>query len=91
MVETVGEHSERERLNVSHRLVPAFPIRQDTRKIGDFGNPATVILPLDPNGSRLSCGRKAHGRKAAEPKEKLGGEATQFFHTCERPAASSAC
>ena len=25
-----------------------------------------------PNGSRLSCGRNAHGRKAAERKERLG-------------------
>src|SRR5207302_7842911 len=47
MVETVGEHSERERLNVGHRLVPALPIRHDTRKTRDFRNPAAVILPLD--------------------------------------------
>src|SRR5437763_12586575 len=33
-----------------------------------------------PNGSRLSCGRNARGRKAAEPQTKrLAGEATQFF------------
>src|SRR6266542_3627371 len=44
-----------------------------------------------PNGSRLSCGRNARGRKAVEPQTKrLGGEATQFFPTGERPAASSA-
>jgi hypothetical protein len=44
------------------------------------------------NGSRLSCGRNAHGRKEAEPQTKrLASEATQFFPTCERPAASSAC
>src|SRR5207249_10769019 len=44
-----------------------------------------------PNGSRLSCGRNARRRKAAERQTKrLGGEATQFFPTCERPAASSA-
>src|SRR5437867_12721733 len=45
-----------------------------------------------PNGSRLSCGRKARGRKAVEPQTKrLAGEATQFLPTCQRPAASSAC
>ncbi len=44
-----------------------------------------------PNGSRLSCGRRAWGRKALERRATSGGEATQFFHTCERPAASSAC
>src|SRR2546422_6030460 len=44
------------------------------------------------NGSRLSCGRNAHWRKAAErQKKRLGGEATQFFPTRERPPASSAC
>src|SRR5438132_1529950 len=45
-----------------------------------------------PNGSRLSCGRHASGRKVAERQTKrLASEATQFFPTCERPAASSAC
>src|SRR6266576_283314 len=44
-----------------------------------------------PNGSRLSCGRNASGRKEVEPVIEPGGEATQFFPTCERPAASSAC
>ena len=44
-----------------------------------------------PNGPRLSCGRKARGRKAAEQQTKrLAGEATQFF-PLERPTASSAC
>ena len=45
-----------------------------------------------PNGSRLSCGRHARRRKEAELQTKrLVGEATQFFPTCERPPASSAC
>ena len=45
-----------------------------------------------PNGSRLSCGRNARGRKAVERQRKrLAGAATQFFPTWERPAASSAC
>ena len=45
-----------------------------------------------PNGSRLSCGRRAHGRKAVEPQiKRLASEATQFLPTCERPPASSAC
>ncbi len=44
-----------------------------------------------PNGSRLSCGRSARGRKAMEPQiKRLASEATQFFPH-ERPAASSAC
>ncbi len=44
-----------------------------------------------PNGSRLSCGRNAHGGKAPQQYGRRGGEATQLFLTCERPAASSAC
>src|SRR5438876_10206804 len=45
-----------------------------------------------PNGSRLSCGRTARGRKELEAQTKrLASEATQFLPTCERPAASSAC
>ena len=45
-----------------------------------------------PNGSRLSCGRHARGRKEAERQtQRLASEATQLFPTCERPAASSAC
>ena len=44
-----------------------------------------------PNGSRLSCGRTARGRKELEPQtRRLASEATQFFPQ-ERPAASSAC
>ena len=38
-----------------------------------------------PNGSRLSCGRNRRWRKEVEAQRKrLAGEATQFFHTCER-------
>ena len=45
-----------------------------------------------PNGSRLSFGRNSRRRKEWEPQtKKLASEATQFFPTCERPAASSAC
>jgi len=52
-------------------------------------SPTRTLLP--PNGSRLSCGRKAHGRKAVERKIRgLSGEATQFLPH-GRPAASSAC
>src|SRR5438067_7652870 len=48
--------------------------------------------PLQPNGSRLSCGRNGRWRKAVERQTKrLAGEATQFLPTCERPPASSAC
>src|SRR5207244_8990737 len=40
-----------------------------------------VVLP---NGSRLSCGRNARGRKAVQRQiKRLVGEATQFFLTCE--------
>ena len=43
------------------------------------------ILPL-PNGSRLSCGRSAGGRKEVERQtRRLVGEATQFFPTWVRP------
>src|SRR5256884_6633529 len=45
-----------------------------------------------PNGSRLSCGPRPRGRKEVERQTKrLASEATQFFPTCERPPASSAC
>ena len=45
-----------------------------------------------PNGSRLSCGRNARGRKELERQTKrLASEATQLLPTCERPAASCAC
>jgi hypothetical protein len=45
-----------------------------------------------PNGSRLSCGRNADGRKELEQQTKrLASEGTQLFLTGERPAASSAC
>jgi hypothetical protein len=47
-------------------------------------------LWLQPNGSRLSCGRKARGRKEAELPIELAGEGTQVFPP-ERPPASSAC
>ena len=50
------------------------------------------LSSLAPNGSRLSCGRSARGRKDLEPQTKrLARKATQFFPTCERPPASSAC
>ena len=43
-----------------------------------------------PNGSRLSCGRNAHGRKAVEEQiKRLAGEGTQFFP--HAPPASRAC
>jgi len=45
-----------------------------------------------PNGSRLSYGRNARGRKETEDqKKRLASEATQFLPICERPPASSAC
>src|SRR6266516_5425954 len=47
---------------------------------------------LLPNGSRISCGRNARRRKAAERQtQRLAGEAAQLLLTCERPPASSAC
>jgi hypothetical protein len=49
------------------------------------------FLGPPPNGSRLSCGRNAWGRKEVEQLIELDREATQFFPTCERPSASSAC
>src|SRR5881397_2082609 len=50
------------------------------RPIGD-----DIGSPL-PNGSRLSCGRNARGRKAVQRQiERLASEGTQFFPTGERP------
>src|SRR6266705_3325106 len=58
----------------------------------DLGLPESALACQPPNGSRLSCGRKARGRKAVERQiKRLGGEATQFLHACARPSASSAC
>src|SRR5256885_2880108 len=48
------------------------------------------LLGAQPNGSRLSCGRNAGGRKGTEPPVQPVGEGTQFFSP-ERPAASIAC
>jgi len=61
-------------------------------KEGAYGFLLSTHSRLLPNGSRLSCGRNARWRKAVEPQTKrLASEATEFFPTCERPAASSAC
>src|ERR1043166_7545746 len=58
------------------------------RPQGAIGDEGWVL----PNGSRLSCGRSAGGRKEVERQTKrLVGEATQFFPTWVRPPASSAC
>ncbi len=66
---------------------PAFDVR--VLEVGF--RPVHKCLPR-PNGSRLSCGRNARGRKAAERQTKrLASEAIQLFPTCERPPASSAC
>ena len=62
---------------------------QDERAVNEEASHATVPRP---NGSRLSCGRRVRGRKAVERQTKrLGGEATEFFLTCERPPGSNAC
>ena len=42
---------------------------------------STHRVSLLPNGSRLSCGRDARGRKEAESLIELVGEATQFLPT----------
>ena len=69
---------------------------ENSLKRGLFGLRPLALLVLrnvlPPNGSRLSCGRNACGRKAVEPQIKgLASEATQFFPTGERPPASRAC
>src|SRR3989442_13742707 len=64
---------------------------RNPRRAEDFlhGPDGGVALP---NGSALSCGRNARGRKALHRRKKrLASEATQFLPTCERPPASSAC
>src|SRR5207247_10427946 len=49
-------------------------------------------VALRPNGSRLSCGRDAWGRKPLERQiKRLVSEGTKFFPTCERRPPSSAC
>jgi len=67
------------------------PARAPERRLVGMACSYEQYTPLS-NGSRLSCGRHARGRKAVERQtERLAGEATQLFLTCERPAASSAC
>src|SRR6266550_5553578 len=45
-------------------------------------NACGIQVGVLPNGSRLSCGRKAWGRKVVGPQTKgLDGERTQFFLT----------
>ena len=54
-----------------------FIVPQVTRKVGG-----------QPNGSRLSCGRRARWRKELERQTKrLASEVTQFFPTGQRPTA----
>ena len=74
-----------ELLAIERQATPLTPFsRKESQELSESG-------PL-PNGSRLSCGRKARGRKVAESqKKRLASEATQFLPTCERPPASSAC
>src|SRR5260370_37391287 len=70
----------------------ARPANLITRTKGDLGTTAIGCRgsTLAPNGSRLSCGRNAHRRKAEErQKQKLASEATQFFPR-GRPTASTA-
>src|SRR6266480_4637045 len=57
----------------------------DVKRSSTFccNHPALKRAP--PNGSRLSCGRDAGGRKVVERQtERLAREGTQFFPTCER-------
>src|SRR2546422_970974 len=71
---------------VSARGVPRITIPKELSEECLRGGSAPT------NGSRLSCGHSARGRKELEPQTKsLASEATQFLPTCERPAASSAC
>ena len=67
----------------THRL--DGQLRQDP--LSDLAVPSIAL----PNGSRLSCGRNARGRKEVQRQiNRPASEATQFFPR-ERPAASSAC
>src|SRR5207253_1006490 len=87
----VGIHTEEPGSCVE--LLPEVGEHRVGRLLGEAGNgnlSANGHCRL-PNGSRLSCGRNARGRKEVERQTKrLAGEATQFFPP-ERPAASSAC
>src|SRR5438552_17179827 len=59
---------------------------RNTRRAKDFlhGPDGGVALP---NGSRLSCGRKARGRASARWFRVWGGAPPQFYHTMRRPSA----
>jgi len=63
---------------------------KEPERAEDCAHICHLMVPLS-NGSRLSCGRNARGRKAVERQiKRLASEATQFFPP-ERPPASSAC
>ncbi len=83
-IEVLGIETD-ELLAIERQTTPLTPFsRKESQALSES-------RPL-PNGSRLSCGRNALRRKAVgRQKKRLAGEATQFFPTCERPAASSAC
>src|SRR5213596_903456 len=64
-------------LGLGALLQRAWPQRR--RGLGERSALGATLVTL-PNGSRLSCGRNARGRKAVERQTKrLAGEATQFL------------
>ncbi len=94
-----GGHEDDQRNTQSARDLRLESSNNDDRYTREDNRPQRValqtILPNvglpRPNGSRLSCGRRARGRKAAERQtKKLAGDAKQLFPTCGRPPASSA-
>lgn len=42
VLEAIGHSAEGEHLGCSHGLIPGLAVCQDSRKVGDFCNPATI-------------------------------------------------
>jgi len=48
--EPIGKDSKRKLLRFRHCFVATRPVSKDTRKIGHFADPATVVFSLNLNG-----------------------------------------
>ena len=47
MFETIGEHAQGERLGLLDGLPPCRAVGKNAGKLSDFGDPATVVFPVD--------------------------------------------
>ena len=62
MIESFGQHSERERLDAGNGLISRCAVAEYAGKIWDLGNPATAVFELE-----FDSETEAHGRTATRP------------------------